>query len=38
VIASPIAGTHGNHEFLAWFRAGAPDPSASREALLRLAP
>ena len=36
VIASPIAGTHGNHEFLAWFRAGAPDPSASRETLLHL--
>lgn len=38
VIASPIAGTHGNREFLAWFRAGAPDPSAWREALLHLAP
>ncbi|CAM5515990.1 TlyA family RNA methyltransferase [Leifsonia shinshuensis] len=38
VIASPIAGTHGNREYLAWFRAGAPDPSASREALLHLAP
>ncbi|WP_434316814.1 TlyA family RNA methyltransferase [Leifsonia sp. P73] len=38
VIASPIAGTHGNHEFLAWFRADAPDPSASREVLLHLSP
>lgn len=36
VIASPIAGTHGNHEFLAWFRAGAPDPSAARDTLLHL--
>lgn len=38
VIASPIAGTHGNHEFLAWFREGAPDPSAWRDALLHLSP
>ncbi|MGH1523522.1 TlyA family RNA methyltransferase [Leifsonia sp. L25] len=38
VIASPIAGTHGNHEFLAWFRGDAPDPSASRELLLHLSP
>ena len=37
VMASPIAGTHGNHEFLAWFRVGAPDPSSSREQLLHLA-
>jgi 23S rRNA (cytidine1920-2'-O)/16S rRNA (cytidine1409-2'-O)-methyltransferase len=36
VMASPIAGTHGNREYLAWFRADAPDPSASREALLHL--
>ncbi|WP_426623368.1 TlyA family RNA methyltransferase [Leifsonia sp. McL0607] len=38
VIASPIAGTHGNHEFLAWFQEGAPDPSESRDTLLHLSP
>jgi len=36
VMASPIAGTHGNHEFLARLRAGAPDPSAARDELRHL--
>ncbi|WP_158862937.1 TlyA family RNA methyltransferase [Leifsonia sp. AG29] len=37
LIASPIAGGHGNREFLAWFRGGAPDPSALREDISRIA-
>lgn len=36
LIASPIAGGHGNREFLAWFRAGAPDPSGMREEVVHL--
>ena len=36
LIASPIAGGHGNREFLAWFRAGAPDPSGLRDEVVRL--
>ncbi|WP_285113782.1 TlyA family RNA methyltransferase [Leifsonia sp. fls2-241-R2A-40a] len=36
LIASPIAGGHGNREFLAWFRSGAPDPSGSRDEVVRL--
>ena len=36
LIASPIAGGHGNREFLAWLRAGAPDPSGLRDEVVRL--
>jgi 23S rRNA (cytidine1920-2'-O)/16S rRNA (cytidine1409-2'-O)-methyltransferase len=36
LIASPIAGGHGNHEYLGWFRAGAPDPSVLRDEVVRL--
>ncbi|MDN4598571.1 TlyA family RNA methyltransferase [Leifsonia virtsii] len=36
LIASPIAGGHGNHEYLAWFRAGAQDPSGLRDEVARL--
>ncbi|MDR6969727.1 TlyA family RNA methyltransferase [Leifsonia shinshuensis] len=36
LIASPIAGGHGNREFLAWLRSGAPDPSERREEIARL--
>lgn len=36
LIASPIAGGHGNHEYLGWFRAGAPDPSGRAEEVVRL--
>jgi 23S rRNA (cytidine1920-2'-O)/16S rRNA (cytidine1409-2'-O)-methyltransferase len=36
LIASPIAGGHGNREFLAWFRRGAPDPSGLRDEVVRL--
>ncbi|MGO4595553.1 TlyA family RNA methyltransferase [Leifsonia sp. 2TAF2] len=36
VIASPIAGGHGNKEFLAWFRRGAPDPSGLRDDVVLL--
>lgn len=36
LIASPIAGGHGNREFLAWFRAGAPDPSGRRDEVVHL--
>ncbi|MGN6762367.1 MAG: TlyA family RNA methyltransferase [Leifsonia sp.] len=36
LIASPIAGGHGNREFLAWLRAGAPDPSGLSEEVVRL--
>lgn len=36
LIPSPIAGGHGNREFLAWLRAGAPDPSTLRDEVVRL--
>jgi len=36
LIGSPIAGGHGNQEYLAWFRAGAPDPSGLRDEVIRL--
>ncbi|WP_431220545.1 TlyA family RNA methyltransferase [Leifsonia xyli] len=36
LIASPIAGGHGNREFLAWCRSGAPDPSGLRDEVVRL--
>ncbi|MDN4614539.1 TlyA family RNA methyltransferase [Leifsonia sp. F6_8S_P_1B] len=36
VIPSPIAGGHGNREYLAHLRAGAPDPSALRDEVERI--
>lgn len=36
LIPSPIAGGHGNREFLVWLRSGAPDPSGLRDEVVRL--
>jgi 23S rRNA (cytidine1920-2'-O)/16S rRNA (cytidine1409-2'-O)-methyltransferase len=36
LIPSPIAGGHGNREFLVWLRSGAPDPSGVRDEVERL--
>ncbi|WP_374007566.1 TlyA family RNA methyltransferase [Leifsonia sp. LS-T14] len=36
LIPSPIAGGHGNREFLAWFRVGAPNSSALGDEVVRL--
>ena len=36
LIASPIAGGHGNHEYLVHLRAGAPDPSRLGDEISRL--
>lgn len=37
LMPSPITGTHGNREFLAWLTSGAPDPSAWRDTVERIA-